>query len=228
MTKRILVVLTSHKTMPDGNRPTGVWLEELTTPYYQFLDAGFEVVLASPQGGQVPVDPHSTDESAKSISRFFADTAAMALLSGSKRLSDVSVAGFDAIFLPGGHGTMFDLPGDESLATLLSEAWKQGKVLAAVCHGPAGLLGAIDQEGRPLVEGRRVSAFSNEEEDAAGLTDQMPFLLESRIRELGGLYEGTPAFTPFAVREGRLVTGQNPQSSEKVASLVIEALSETL
>lgn len=226
MTKRVLVVLTSHDSIPGDNRATGVWLEELTTPYSHFSDAGFDVVLASPVGGEVPIDPHSKEESAESISRFLADAHAVAQLKNSKRLSDVSSSDFDAIFLPGGHGTMFDLPDNKSLASLLSQAWKDKKIIAAVCHGPAGLLGASDENGRPLVEGRRVSAFSNVEEEAAGLTDQMPFLLEDRVRDLGGLYEVAPAFTPFAIRDGLLITGQNPQSSEKVAELVVEAISE--
>lgn len=224
--KRILMVLTSQATMGDSDRPTGVWFEELTTPYYHFVDAGFEVVLASPKGGLVPVDPHSREETTPSVVRFTSDMQAMSLLENSLPLAGVSSAPYAAIFLPGGHGTMFDLPEDQALAGLLEAFWREKKVVAAVCHGPAGLLGSRDEQGKPLFAGRKVSAFSNEEEDAAGLTDAMPFLLESRIRELGGLYEGAPKFEPYAVKDGRLVTGQNPMSSELVAKLTIQAIGE--
>lgn len=224
--KRILMVLTSQATMGDSDRPTGVWFEELTAPYYHFIDAGFEVVLASPKGGLVPVDPHSREETTASVVRFAADAQAMSLLENSLLLAEVSSEAYAAIFLPGGHGTMFDLPDDQTLAGLLETFWREKKVVAAVCHGPAGLLSAKDEQGNPLVAGRKISAFSNEEEDAAGLTDAMPFLLETRIQELGGLYEGAPKFEPYAVKDGRLVTGQNPMSSELVAQLTIQAIAQ--
>ncbi|HGQ7767868.1 TPA: type 1 glutamine amidotransferase domain-containing protein [Pseudomonas aeruginosa] len=226
--KRILMVLTSQATMGDSNRPTGVWFEELTTPYYYFIDAGFEVVLASPKGGLVPVDPHSREETTPSVVRFASDAQAMSLLENSLPLIEVSSADYAAIFLPGGHGTMFDLPDDQTLAALIQAFWREKKVVAAVCHGPAGLLGARDEQGNPLVAERKVSAFSNEEEDAAGLTDAMPFLLETRIRELGGLYEGAPKFEPYAVTDGRLVTGQNPMSSKLVAQMTIQAIAQAV
>lgn len=224
--KRILLVLTSQATMGDSDRPTGVWFEELSTPYYHFLDAGFGVDLASPKGGPIPVDPHSKEDGAASVQLFLADAQAMAALNASRSLTQIDSANYVAIFLPGGHGTMWDLPDNGTLASLLGNAWEQGKVVAAVCHGPAGLLGAVDGQGKPLIAGRRVSAFSNEEEDAAGLTAAMPFLLETRVRELGGLYEGAAKFEPYAVRDGRLVTGQNPMSSERVAQLTLEAIAE--
>lgn len=224
--KRILMVLTSQATMGGFDRPTGVWFEELTTPYYHFVDAGFEVIFASPKGGVVPIDPHSRDENIPSVMRFASDSKAMSQLENSLPLADLSSTPYAAIFLPGGHGTMFDLPNDSALADLLQTFWLEDKVVAAVCHGPAGLLAASDEEGKPLVAGRRISAFSNEEEDAAGLTAAMPFLLESRIRELGGLYEGVPKFEPYAVRDGLLVTGQNPMSSELVAQLTIQAIKQ--
>ncbi|NWA25584.1 type 1 glutamine amidotransferase domain-containing protein [Pseudomonas gingeri] len=224
ISKRILMVLTSQATMGDTERPTGVWFEELTTPYYSFIDAGFEVLLASPKGGQIPLDPHSREEKVPSVERFLNDPKAMMLLQVSQTLNDVADMNFAAVFLPGGHGTMWDLPANTELAALLSKTWRDGKVVAAVCHGPAGLLSAVDEQGRPLVSGRKISAFSNEEEEAAGLTAAMPFLLEDRVRELGGLYEGVPKFEPFAIRDGRLVTGQNPMSSEKTAQLTVEAI----
>ncbi|RJX74860.1 type 1 glutamine amidotransferase domain-containing protein [Pseudomonas sp. LS-2] len=226
--KRILMVLTSQATMGESNRPTGVWFEELSTPYYHFIDAGFEVVLASPKGGLVPVDPHSREETTPSVVRFASDERAMSLLENSLLLAEIVSAPYAAIFLPGGHGTMFDLPEDFALAHLIEAFWREGKVVAAVCHGPAGLLGASDEAGKSILDGPRISAFSNEEEDAAGLTEAMPFLLESRIRELGGLYEGAPKFEPYAVKDGRLVTGQNPMSSELVAQLTIQAIAESV
>ncbi|MFF7709937.1 DJ-1/PfpI family protein [Pseudomonas sp. NPDC007930] len=226
MNKRILLVSTSQATLGASARATGVWFEELTTPYYHFLDAGFSVELASPNGGEVPIDPHSREEAAPSVQRFLVDPLAMAALGSARPLAQVRAEGYAAVFLPGGHGTMWDLPAHPLLAALLSSAWQLGKVISAVCHGPAGLLSARDSSGQPLVAGRRVSAFSNEEEAAAGLTEAMPFLLETRLRELGARYEGGPAFTPYAVRDGRLVTGQNPMSSERVAQLTLEAIGE--
>lgn len=227
---KILLILTSQATMGDDPRPTGVWFEELSTPYYAFVDAGAEVDIASIAGGRIPVDPHSIQPAGSnpaSVERFLRDKAAMAKLEGSLKIDDVSAGGYSAVFLPGGHGTMWDLPGSARLADLLSGAWAGGKVVAAVCHGPAGLVNVKDADGRPLLAGRRVSAFSNSEEAAAGLTDKVPFLLETRIRELGARYEKGADFQPFAVRDGRLVTGQNPASSERVAELVLQAVEET-
>lgn len=226
---KILLVLTSQATMGDDPRPTGVWFEELSTPYYAFVDAGAEVDIASIAGGKIPVDPHSLEADGKnppSVERFLKDKAAMAKLEGSYKIDGISPAGYSAVFLPGGHGTMWDLPKSDKLANLLSTAWADGKVVSAVCHGPAGLVNVRDTNGQPLVAGRRVSAFTNSEEDKAGLTDKVPFLLETRIRELGARYERGEDFQPFAVRDGRLVTGQNPASSGEVARLVLEAIAE--
>lgn len=226
---KILLVLTSQATMGDDPRPTGVWFEELSTPYYAFVDAGAEVDIASIAGGKIPVDPHSIEADGKnppSVERFLKDKAAMTKLEGSYKIDGISAAGYSAVFLPGGHGTMWDLPKSDKLANLLSAAWADGKVVAAVCHGPAGLVNVRDTNGQPLVAGRRVSAFTNSEEEAAGLTAKVPFLLETRIRDLGARYERGEDFQPFAVRDGRLVTGQNPASSGEVARLVLQAIAE--
>ncbi|MDH7638145.1 type 1 glutamine amidotransferase domain-containing protein [Sphingomonas oryzagri] len=223
---KILIILNSHDRIGDSDRRTGLWFEELTTPYYAFLDAGAQVDIASVAGGKVPIDPHSIEEADKnpaSVTRFLADAAAMAKIGSSPAIADVSVDDVDAVFLPGGHGTMWDMPENATLGALLSDPWAKGKVVAAVCHGPAGLVGAKDETGKPLVAGRPVAAFTNEEEEMAGLTKQVPFLLETRMRELGAHYESGAAFRPFARRAGKLVTGQNPQSSEEVARLVLEA-----
>lgn len=223
---RILIILTSHDRIGDSDRQTGIWFEELTTPYYVFLDAGAEVDIASIAGGKVPIDPHSIEGTGKhpaSVDRFLIDTAAMAKIERSTAIGAVSADGYDAVFLPGGHGTMWDMAGNTTLAALLSDAWAKGKVVAAVCHGPAGLLRVKDPAGKPLLAGRVVSAFTNEEEEMAGLTRDVPFLLETSIREMGAHYESGPAFQPFARRDGKLVTGQNPQSSAQVARLILAA-----
>lgn len=228
-TLKILVVLTSQATMGDDPRPTGVWFEELSTPYYAFVDAGAQVDIASIAGGKIPIDPHSLDadgKNAPSVERFLRDKAAMAKLTGSFKIDRVTFKGYSAVFLPGGHGTMWDLPMSTKLTDLLSTAWAEGKVISAVCHGPAGLVNVKDANGHPLVAGRSVAAFTNSEEAAAGLTEKVPFLLETRIRGLGANYQSGPDFQPFAVRDGQLVTGQNPASSEKVAELVLEAVRE--
>lgn len=225
-TLKILMILTSQATMGDTPRPTGVWFEELSTPYYAFVDAGAQVDIASIQGGAIPIDPHSVSkglDNPASVSRFMQDTKAMQQLNHSLSVKGLQPEAYAAIFLPGGHGTMWDLPRSTELAALLSKAWGQGKVLAAVCHGPAGLVNVRDAKGQPVVAGRRVAGFSNTEEDAAGLSQTVPFLLESRLRELGAHYEKGPDFQAFAVRDGQLVTGQNPASSEEAAHLTLQA-----
>ncbi|QNK01346.1 type 1 glutamine amidotransferase domain-containing protein [Dyella telluris] len=226
---KILMILTSQATRGADPRPTGVWFEEVSTPYYAFIDAGAHVDIASITGGQIPVDPHSQQAEGKnpaSVERFLKDPAAMAKLQSSLKIDHVSADGYTAIFLPGGHGTMWDLPQSTTLASLLSSAWAKGKVVSAVCHGPAGLINVRDINGQPLVAGRRVSAFTNTEEDAAGLSATVPFLLETRLRQLGAHYERGDDFQPFAVRDGKLVSGQNPASSEEVARLVLQAAAE--
>lgn len=223
---KILIILTSHADVGDTGKTTGVWFEELATPYYEFVDAGATVDIVSVDGGKVPIDPGSLKpkgENEPSVERFLADRKAMDAIEASGKVSDIAPETYDAIFLPGGHGTMWDLPRSDALAALLSKAWSEGKVLAAVCHGPAGLVNVKDSDGKPLVSGRRVAGFSNSEEKAAGLDKVVPFLLESRLRELGGRYESGPDFQPFALQDGKLVTGQNPSSSQETARLTLEA-----
>ena len=224
---KILIILTSHASVGDTGKPTGVWFEELATPYYEFVDAGAKVDIVSIDGGKVPIDPASLKpqgENEPSVERFLADHAAMKEIEASGKVTDVSPESYDAIFLPGGHGTMWDLPRSNALADLLSKAWSEGKVLAAVCHGPAGLVNVKDTDGKPVVSGRRVAGFSNSEEKAAGLDATVPFLLESRLRELGGRYESGPDFQPFALSDGKLVTGQNPASSGPGAEELLKLL----
>lgn len=223
----ILMIATSAATMGDLDKPTGVWFEELATPYYAFVDAGASVTLASIAGGAVPIDPRSVKpkgENEGSVDRFLDDAAAVKALAETPAVADIDVTGYDAVFLPGGHGTMFDLPDSTELAALLGTAWARRKVVAAVCHGPAGLVNVTDETGAPLVKGHRVTGFSDSEERAVGLEEAVPFLLETRLRKLGGFYESAADFQPFAIADGRLVTGQNPASSALTAKRVLDAL----
>ena len=224
---RVLMVTTSADRMTPGTETTGVWLEELTTPYYAFRDAGAEVTVASIQGGPVPIDARSVNapgENDASVERYLKDEAFKAEVAATPRFTAIDPDGYDALFLPGGHGTMFDYPGSEELARLVERFDRAGKVVAAVCHGPAGLVAAKKADGTPFVAGRKVAAFTDSEERAVGLEKAVPFLLESRLKELGAAHEAGPDFKPYAVRDGRLVTGQNPASATRTAELVMEAL----
>ena len=226
-TKRILMVLTSHARMGDSGKATGLWAEEFAEPYYLFTDAGHTVEIATPAGGQVPFDPNSLKpqgENGGAVDRMLADRVVMERLAATARTTQFKASDFDAIFLPGGHGTMWDLPADAALAQLLQDAAGSGRIVAAVCHGPAGLVAAQDKNGRPLVAGRKVSAFTDEEEAAVGLQSVVPFALETRLRELGAEIDKVAPWQAHAVRDGFLITGQNPQSSRLVAEKTLEAL----
>ncbi|MCC0806155.1 type 1 glutamine amidotransferase domain-containing protein [Methylobacterium sp. W2] len=228
---KILMILTSSATMGDTPEPTGLWFEELATPYYAFVDADVSVTLASIAGGPAPIAPRSVKpkgENGASVERFLGDEAASASLRATILIEQIDMSDYDAVFLPGGHGTMWDLPQSNVLAALLGKAWASGKVIAAVCHGPAGLVNVTDETGAPLVKGRRVTGFSDSEERAVGLAEAVPFLLEARLRDLGGRYESVADFQPFAIADGRLVTGQNPASSALTAKLTIEALAASV
>lgn len=222
-TLKILMLLTSHAQLGASGKPTGFWLEELATPYYVFVDAGAEVTLASPQGGAAPADPRSTTDTPSDVKRFAADATAQKKLADTLALQGVDVTRFDAVFVVGGHGTMWDLPTPE-VGAKLSAGWNAGRVLAAVCHGPAALVEVKDQAGRPVVAGRKVAAFSNDEEKAGGLENDMPFLLETKLTSLGAKYQKAPRWQSFTVTDGRLVTGQNPASSKATAEAVLKAL----
>ena len=225
-----LIVLTSYTTLGETDRPTGFYFDEMATPYWALVDAGHEVTIASIRGGAAVHDPASVDaDPAKRpapVARFLADADAMEKLAATSAIDELAVDHFDAVFLPGGHGTMWDFADSEPLANLVGAAFDRGGVVAAVCHGPAGLVGARRADGRPLVEGLRVNAFTDAEEAAVGLTDTVPFALESRLRELGARFEGGPDFAAFAVRDDRLITGQNPASAELVARHLVDALGE--
>lgn len=226
--ERILIVATSADKMTNGD-PTGIWLEELTTPYYAFVDAGADVTVASIKGGAIPEDPRSLSprgENDVSVERYLDDSGAKELVQHSTPLAEVQdkVDDYDAIFLPGGHGTMFDYPESAALAQLIQALDRQGRIISAVCHGPAGLTQAVATDGTPLVAGRTIAAFTDSEEHAVGLQDAVPFLLETRLRDLGAKISSAADFQPHAVRDGTLVTGQNPASAKDTAALVLGAL----
>jgi len=221
------MVVTSQASMGNTGEPTGLWLEELAVPYLRFAEAGADVTVASIHGGKVPIDPRSTPPAgpeAPVVQRFLADPTAARVLSHAVPIEALDATRFDAVFLAGGHGTMFDFAVSNALASALSRAWKAGRIVAAVCHGPAGLVGAVDSDGRPVVAGRRVTAFSNAEEEAVGLSKWVPFLLQDRLRSLGATVEAGPSFEPFALADGRLITGQNPASARRTADLTLAAI----
>ncbi len=226
--KKVLVVLTSHDSLGDTGKKTGFWLEELASPYYAFVDAKLDVTLASPKGGQPPLDPKSSapDAQTAATKRFHDDRAALAALAHTKPLSGVRAEDFDAIFFPGGHGPMWDLATDDTAAALIGRFHAAGKPVAAVCHGPAALTRAVDAKGVSIVKGKKVTGFTNTEEEAVGLTKIVPFLLEDKLKALGGTYERGADWASYVVTDGMLVTGQNPASSEEVAKKVVALLAK--
>ena len=222
---KVLIITTSHTGI--DSKPTGLWLEELTTPYYTFIDGGISVTIASIKGGAVPIDSASQKakgENSSSVERFMDDLEARNATTQSFSIDEIDPSEYDAIFLPGGHGTMWDLPTSDRLAEIISAALQQNKVVAAVCHGVAGLVSAQTVDGRSVIEGRKINSFTNSEEEAVGLTEVVPFLLETRIRELGADFHSGENFQSFAIADGNLITGQNPASSDLVANKVLEAL----
>ena len=226
---KILMVLTSHETLGDTGRKTGFWLEELAAPYYAFRDAGAEVVLASPKGGQPPLDPKSNEPSMRTdlTRRFEADRAAMAQLATTRRLDGVTEAEFATVFYPGGHGPLWDLAEDPSSVALIQSFLAAGKPVALVCHAPGVLRHVTTPAGRPLVEGRAVTGFTNTEEEGMGLTAVVPFLVEDELKAKGGLYSKGPDLAPYVVSDGLLITGQNPKSSGPAAKVLIDQLTIT-
>ncbi len=227
---KVAIIATSHSSMGTGGEAdaTGVWLEELTTPYYAMADAGLEIDVFSIDGGAIPFDPRSTgeDETAASVVRYREDEDVQAIFADTRNVGAVDADDYDVVFLPGGHGTMFDYPESPALKAVVERALTTDTVMAAVCHGPAGLTTAVDADGVSLLKGRKVAGFTNSEEDGVGLTEAMPFLLETRLKDLGADYVSGPDWEPFAVRDGLLVTGQNPASAQRVTELVLEALAE--
>lgn len=216
---KILMILTSHDQLGDTGEKTGFWLEEFAAPYYVFKDAGAEVILASPKGGQPPLDPKSDAEDAQTEAtrRFRGDDSAQKQLANTQVLSEVDAEGFDAIFYAGGHGPLWDLAEDADSNRLIEAFALSDRPIAAVCHAPAVFRQAKGRDGKPLVSGKQVTGFSNSEERAVGLTDVVPFLVEDMLIANGGRYEKGDDWTSFVVTDGKLVTGQNPASSEEAA-----------
>ncbi|MEO7152049.1 MAG: type 1 glutamine amidotransferase domain-containing protein [Burkholderiaceae bacterium] len=223
---KILMVLTSHDQLGDTGKKTGFWLEEFAAPYYVFKDAGAEITLASPKGGQPPIDPKSDAPDAQTAAtrRYAADPAAQAALAHTVRLSTVRAQDHDAVFYPGGHGPLWDLANDAASVALIETMLAAGKPVAAVCHAPGVLRDVKAPDGRPLVQGRKVAGFTNSEEAAAGLTDVVPFLVEDMLKQAGGQYTRGADFQSHVVRDGLLVTGQNPASSEQGARELLDLL----
>jgi len=223
---KILIVLTSHDQLGDTGRKTGFWLEELAAPYYTFKDAGATLVLASPKGGQPPLDPKSNEPDFQTdlTRRFEADADATAQLASTVRLDSVDPADFDAVFYPGGHGPLWDLANDRHSIALIEAFLAANKPVALVCHAPGVLRDVTTAEGTPLVAGRKVTGFTNSEEAGVGLTDVVPFLVEDMLKAAGGEYSKGPDWGSYVVRDGLLITGQNPSSSAETAAALVKQL----
>lgn len=224
--KKVLIVLTSHDELSNTGMKTGFWLEELAVPYYELLDYGAELTLASPKGGVAPMDPKSDDVKSETpeVIRFKEDLAASGAVAHTIKLSEVKAEDFDAVFYPGGHGPLWDLVKNDESIKLIENFWQAGKPVAAVCHAPIALINARDSDNEYIVNKRRVTGFTNEEETAVELHDIVPILVEDALIERGGNYEKKDAFESFAIVDGQLITGQNPASSRAVAKKLIEAL----
>ena len=223
---KALIVLTSHDQLGDTGKKTGFWLEEFASPYYQLKDAGVQVTLASPLGGQPPLDPKSqeSDFQTDDTCRFNDDQAAQNELANTATLAEMKVKDFDAVFYPGGHGPLWDLHNDTNSIALIEGFIAAGKPVATVCHAPAVLLKAKDQNGDALIKGKKVTGFSNSEEAAVELTDVVPYLLEDQLIAMGGVYQKVEDWNSLAVIDGLIITGQNPGSSAAVAEALIKAL----
>jgi putative intracellular protease/amidase len=224
--KKVLIVLTSHDQLGNTGAKTGFWLEEFAAPYYALKEAGVVLTLASPLGGQPPIDPKSDDAASQTEAtlRFKTDTSAQALLASTLKLKDVSAADFDAVFYPGGHGPLWDLAEDATSIALIETMLKAGKPVAAVCHAPAILRHPKGTNGQSVVKGKKVTGFTNTEEEAAGLTAVVPFLVEDMLTQNGGIYSKAADWHPHVEIDGLLITGQNPASSEPVAKALLATL----
>ncbi|MGB5584823.1 MAG: type 1 glutamine amidotransferase domain-containing protein [Gammaproteobacteria bacterium] len=225
---KILIVLTSHDQLGETGEKTGFWLEEFATPYYIFKDANAEVTLASPKGGQPPLDPKSDtpDFQTDATERFKGDTDAQTQLANTLKLSDISPDDYDAIFYAGGHGPLWDLAEDRNSIALIEAMYAAGKPVAAVCHAPAVLRHTKAADGSPLVKGKSVTGFSNTEEDAVQLSDVVPFLLENELRAKEAHYSKAGDWHPYAITDGNLITGQNPASSDPVAKALLNKIKQ--
>jgi len=223
---KILMVLTSHDQLGDTGKKTGFWLEEFAAPYYTFADADADITLASPKGGQPPLDPKSDEPDAQTehTRRLRGDSKAQALLAQTVPLSEVDPYHFDAVFYPGGHGPLWDLAEDTDSITLIQTFYAANKPIAAVCHAPGVLKNVKAPDGHPVVQGKKVTGFTNSEEEAVGLTQIVPFLVEDMLKANGGLYSKAADWASYVVEDGHLITGQNPASSQAAAQALLKRL----
>ena len=224
---KIVMVLTSHDQLGNTGRKTGFWLEEFAAPYFVFRDAGVELTLASPKGGQPPVDPKSDlpENQTPAMARFKQDKAAQQALAQTVRLADMKEEDFDTVFYVGGHGPMWDLAESTDSIALIESFYDSGKPVALVCHSP-GVLHRVTYKGAPIVKGKRVTGFTNTEEEEVHLTNVVPFLVEDELKRLGGIFEKAPNWQPFAIVDGRLITGQNPASSTVAAQALLKMVGQ--
>lgn len=224
---KIVMVLTSHDQLGNTGRKTGFWLEEFAAPYFVFRDAGVDITLASPNGGQPPIDPKSDlpENQTPAMARFKQDDAAQKALAHTVKLSSVKSRDYDTVFYVGGHGPMWDLAESETSIALLESFYNSGKPIALVCHAP-GVLHRVTYEGAPLVKGKRVTGFTNGEEEAVQLTHVVPFLVEDELTRLGAKFVKAPDWQPFSIVDGRLITGQNPASSTSAAQALLKFLDQ--
>jgi putative intracellular protease/amidase len=222
---KILMVLTSHDQLGNTGDKTGFWLEEFASPYYVFKDAGVDVTVASPKGGQPPIDPKSDDPKNQTDAqdRFKSDMEAQVVLANTRPLDRMSAGDYDAVFYPGGHGPLWDLAEDKNSIKLIEDFYDNGKPVAAVCHAPA-VLRHVESNGEPIVKGKRVTGFTNSEEEAVHLTQVVPFLVEDELKRLGGKFEKVDDWQSLAIVDGKLITGQNPSSSEATAKALLGVL----
>ncbi|MBT9189207.1 type 1 glutamine amidotransferase domain-containing protein [Zobellia russellii] len=223
---KILFVLTSHDKLGDTGKKTGFWVEEFANPYYTLLDKGADITLATPKGGAAPIDPSSNtpDASTADTERFEKDPVAQEKIKNTKVLADMNADDFDAVFYPGGHGPLWDLANDANSIALIEKFNEQKKPIAFVCHAPAALKSVKGNDGEFLVKGKKVTGFTNTEEDAVQLTDVVPFLVEDALKENGGIYSKGEDWAAYALQDGNLITGQNPASSELVAEKLLASL----
>lgn len=223
---KVLVVLTSHSELGNTGKKTGFWVEEFAAPYYVLADAGVEITLASPKGGQPPIDPKSemADFQTADTHRFDKDEATKNKLAHTLQLSEVNAADYDAVFYPGGHGPLWDLANDTTSISLIETFYSQQKPIAFVCHAPGALVKVKLPNGDPLVKGKEVTGFSDTEEEAVQLTKVVPFLLEDELKNLGGHYSKGADWGSYVKKDGLLITGQNPGSSKEAAQVLLKAL----
>ncbi|WP_192816517.1 type 1 glutamine amidotransferase domain-containing protein [Dokdonia sp. PRO95] len=222
----VLFVLTSHDQLGDTGKKTGFWVEEFAAPYYSLLDKGVNITIATPKGGAAPIDPSSDspDAATEATERFDKDETAKNLIANTKVLADMNADDFDAVFYPGGHGPLWDLANDDKSIALIEKFNSQDKPVAFVCHAPAALKGVKGTDGNPLVQGRKVTGFTNTEEEAVQLTEVVPFLVEDMLTKNGGIYSKKEDWAAYAIQDGNLITGQNPASSELVADKLLESI----